>query len=266
MRLATWNINSVRLRLDLLGQLAAEAAPDVICLQEIKVETASFPAAAIADLGYPHQQVYGIKGYHGVAIVSRRPLNKAAARDWCGKRDGRHVHAEVDLDDGTALELHNFYIPSGGDEPDPAANDKFAHKLQFLDELAEWWQGRRRAKRRAVMVGDFNIAPLETDVWSHAQLLNVVSHTPVEVAHLDRLRGSHDWVDAVRAFIPPSERLYSWWSYRSRDWRASNRGRRLDHVWVTPALAGSLTAASVLSDARDWPKPSDHAPVLVDFA
>ena len=269
MRLATWNINSVRLRIDLLSRLAAEAAPDVICLQEIKVETAAFPSAAVADLGYPYQQVYGIKGYNGVAIVSRRPLAKPAARDWCGRRDGRHVHAEVGLedgDDGTALEVHNFYIPSGGDEPDPAVNDKFAHKLRFLDEVTAWWRGRRRNRRRAVMVGDFNVAPLETDVWSHKQLLNVVSHTPVEVERLGRLQGSHDWVDAVRTFIPPSERLYSWWSYRSRDWRASNRGRRLDHIWVTPALAGTLKSAAVLADARDWPKPSDHVPVLVDFA
>ena len=163
------------------------------------------------------------------------------------------------------VELHDFYVPSGGDEPDPAINDKFAHKLQFLDEMAAWWREQSKPRAKRILVGDLNIAPLETDVWSHKQLLDVVSHTPVEVDRLGQVQASHDWVDAVRHFVPDTEKLYSWWSYRARDWRASNRGRRLDHVWVTPPLAKNLKAASVFADARDWPKASDHAPVVVDI-
>jgi exodeoxyribonuclease-3 len=131
--------------------------------------------------------------------------------------------------------------------------------------MTDWFATRRKKSNRFVLTGDFNIAPLETDVWSHKQLVNVVSHTAVEVASLGRLRASHDWVDAVRHFIPPEERLYSWWSYRARDWQASNRGRRLDHIWVTPALEERLEGARVLREARGWERPSDHVPVIVSL-
>jgi exodeoxyribonuclease-3 len=143
---------------------------------------------------------------------------------------------------------------------------KFAHKLRFVDELSEWWRTARSAERPMVLVGDLNIAPLETDVWSHKQLLDVVSHTPIEVEKLTAMQSSIGWVDAVRHFTPPEQRLYTWWSYRKRDWRASDRGRRLDHIWVTPGLTRRLRAAQVVREARDWPTPSDHVPVLLDLA
>jgi exodeoxyribonuclease III len=116
-----------------------------------------------------------------------------------------------------------------------------------------------------MLVGDLNVAPLETDVWSHKQLLKVVSHTPVEVAALAELQASQGWIDAARRFVPPSERLYTWWSYRALDWAASDRGRRLDHIWITPDLAPRLRRVEVLRAARGWPQPSDHVPVTVDL-
>ena len=260
MRLATWNINSVRLRAPLVRRLAEEVAPDVLCLQETKVVDELFPHDALADL-YPCRHVRGMKAYNGVAILSRIPFTATGGRDWCGRTDARHVSVTF----AGGIELHDFYVPSGGDEPDPDINDKFAHKLQFLDELAVWWAEQARPRAKRIMVGDLNIAPLEHDVWSHKQLLKVVSHTPVEVDRLSQVQASHGWIDAVRHFVPDSEKLYSWWSYRSRDWRESNRGRRLDHVWVTPALANKLQAATIFADARDWPKASDHVPVVVDI-
>jgi exodeoxyribonuclease-3 len=261
MRVVTWNINSIRARLPLLQMLAESERPDVICLQETKVTDDLFPAEAVRNLGYTHIEICGMKGYNGVAILSRVPFAPSGRRDWCGRGDSRHL--SVELPDGT--ELHNFYIPAGGDVPDPAVNDKFAHKLDFLDEVTAWFPSERRAERPMILVGDLNIAPLETDVWSHKQLLTVVSHTPVEVEKLDRMQRTVDWVDAVRHFIPPGERLYSWWSYRARDWSASDRGRRLDHVWVTPPLQRKLAAARVLRAARGWERASDHVPVVVDF-
>ena len=116
-----------------------------------------------------------------------------------------------------------------------------------------------------IVVGDLNIAPLETDVWSHKQLLTVVSHTPVEVEKLGALQRSAGFVDAVRHFVPPEQKLFTWWSYRNRDWAASNRGRRLDHVWVTPPLVPHLAAAEVKRDTRNWELCSDHVPVVVRF-
>ncbi len=259
LTVATWNINSLRLRLPLLRRLIDDLRPDIVCLQETKVPDPAFPLDDIVALGYPHVVYAGMKSYNGVAILSRQPLADAGEHQWCGKSDCRHVYATL----ANGIEIHCLYVPSGGDVPDPAANDKFAHKLEFLREQAEWWARRRNDGARCVLVGDFNVAPLDTDVWSHKQLLNVVSHTPIEVDRLAHLAKSHGWIDAVRHFIPVSERLYSWWSYRARDWSKSDRGRRIDHIWVTPALAPSLRAARILRDARGWPRPSDHVPVVV---
>jgi exodeoxyribonuclease III len=262
LRIVSWNINSVRLRLPAVERLVAEAAPDVLCLQEIKVDDARFPAEPLAAMGFEHQVVYGNPAYHGVAILSRVPLDRPSRRDWCGRQDGRHVSATLP----GGIELHNFYIPSGGDIPDPAVNDKFAHKLEFLDDLAAWSRGCVTPARRAMLVGDLNVAPLETDVWSHKQLLTVVSHTPIEVEKLTAAQEAGDWIDAVRRFVPPEQKLYSWWSYRARDWEASDRGRRLDHAWVTPALAPAVRDVRILRAARGWEQPSDHVPVVVDVA
>jgi len=262
LRIATWNINSVRLRLPLLGRLASEARPDIICLQETKVRDEQFPHAEIEALGYRHRAARGMPGYNGVAILSRVPLEASGGRDWCDLADCRHVSARVP----GGIEIHNFYVPAGGDVADPAINPKFAHKLRFLDQMTRWFRTAHRGGRRLVLVGDLNIAPLEHDVWSHSQLLDVVSHTPVEVEKLARVQASLGWIDAVRHFVPPPERLYSWWSYRARDWATADRGRRLDHVWVTPDLVPRLESAEVLKSARGWAGPSDHAPVLATLS
>ncbi|NFV81655.1 exodeoxyribonuclease III [Magnetospirillum aberrantis] len=261
MRLVTWNINSVRLRFGLLAQVVERLRPDVICLQETKVVDELFPADDCRALGFPHLAFHGMKGYNGVAILSKRPLTAVARPLRCDKADCRHLVAEVD-----GIEVQCLYIPAGGDVPDPAVNDKFAHKLDFVRELTTLYATQYTADRPVILAGDFNIAPLETDVWSHKQLLGVVSHTPVEVELLTRMQASVPFIDAVRHIIPPEERLFSWWSYRSPDWTRNDRGRRLDHVWVTPTLQDRLKGAEVLRDARAWTQPSDHVPVLVDIA
>ena len=260
MRIVSWNINSVRLRIDTLKRVADALQPDFLCLQEIKALDEDFPTVGVTEAGFAHQHFRGMKGYNGVAILSRTPLADGGSRDWCGREDCRHVAANI----GGGGELHNFYVPAGGDEPDPAINEKFAHKLDFLSEVTDWSKGLSKKGRR-ILVGDLNIAPAEADVWSHKQLLKVVSHTPVEIEALEAWRAAHGWVDAIRAIVPEDEKLYSWWSYRNRTWPGSDKGRRLDHIWVSPALAGKVTDAGVFRDARGWEKPSDHAPVWADI-
>jgi exodeoxyribonuclease-3 len=263
--IATWNINSVRLRIDLVARFLKEQKPDALCLQETKCPDGQFPLGEFRKLGYEHIALNGQKGYHGVAIVSRMPIAEATPRGFCDKGDSRHMRVRLG-DDADGLEIHNFYVPAGGDEPDPAINDKFAHKLAFVDEMAEWFAAERVAAGRAILVGDLNIAPLEHDVWSHKGLLNVVSHTPIEVEKLNRAQAAGPWTDALRRFVPPQQKLYTWWSYRSPDWAKADKGRRLDHVWVSPALADKVKAMRVLRDARGWERPSDHAPVIVDLS
>jgi len=258
MRIVTWNINSVRLRIGTLKRVVDMLHPDVVCLQETKAIDELFPMEGIKALGFDHVIMRGMKGYNGVAIMSRVPMEEGARSNWCNKEDCRHIWAKLPGD----VELHNFYVPAGGDTPDPELNPKFAHKLDFLAEMTAWSEAQPPGKR--IMVGDLNIAPHEHDVWSHKQLLDVVSHTPVETEGLIKLQET-GWVDAVRHFVPLHEKLYTWWSYRNRTWPGDNRGRRLDHIWVTPPLAAKLGGTFVLREARGWDKASDHVPVSVDI-
>ncbi|PKU21791.1 exodeoxyribonuclease III [Telmatospirillum siberiense] len=261
MRLVTWNVNSVRLRLEQLARIDMALRPDVVCLQETKVADPQFPREALEALGYHDIAIFGQKSYNGVAIASRLPLEDVRSQNWCGRDDCRHLIARVG-----EVEVHCLYIPAGGDIPDPEVNGKFAHKLEFLDSLTAWFAAQDASDRPRVLVGDLNIAPLPTDVWSHRQMLKIVTHTPIEIEKMTALQESLGWVDAVRHFIPPAQRLSTWWSYRAADWAASDRGRRLDHIWVTPQLTPRLTGAAVFAESRGWQQPSDHAPVMIDLA
>jgi len=264
MRVLTWNINSVRLRLPLLLRLIAEQEPDIIALQETKTQDAFFPRDALQNAGYPHIHIHGMKGYNGVAILSKIPFAAQDIHDRAGRSDCRHI--SVTLPPAYKnLELHNLYIPAGGDIPDPDLNDKFAHKLDYVEDITAFFADRYTSDQPLITLGDFNIAPLEHDVWSHKQLLNVVSHTPPETTRLESMVQSLNWIDVSRHFVPPSEKCYTWWSYRNKDWKASNRGRRLDHIWVTPPLKDTLSRHDILSHMRDWDSPSDHVPVIIEL-
>jgi len=260
--IATWNINSVRLRMPIVERFLKSHAPDVLCLQEIKCQEHQFPHEAFEKLGYTHRAVHGQKGYHGVATVSRIPLAEVSRHDWQDNGEARHVGVELQ-GEGKGLILENVYIPAGGDEPDRTINPKFGQKLDFLGRMTRWAD---KVDRPTMIVGDFNIAPLESDVWNHKQLLKVVSHTPIEVETLQRFMDAHGWSDIGREQIKAPERYYSWWSYRSKDWRDGDRGRRLDHMWASPEVANEVTAHSVCEDARGWEKPSDHVPLITELA
>ena len=264
LRLCTWNVNSVRLRVEQVARFVAEQAPDVLCLQEIKCQEGEFPRAAFEAVGLPHIAIAGQKGWHGVAIASRLPIEPAPRLEVCREGHARVVGVKV-----AGVEIQNFYIPAGGDLPDRALNPKFDHKLDFFEQLSAE-MAQRDPKAPLAIVGDLNVAPGEFDVWSHKQMSKIVSHTPVEIEAMAGLKASLGFTDLVREAIPDPQKLFSWWSYRAADFRASNRGLRLDHIWISPGLREAAfrqgaAAARVHDDVREWERPSDHAPVSADF-
>ncbi len=263
MKIATWNVNSIRIREPMLKRFVDAHKPDVLCLQETKVDDPQFPHEIVQNLGFKHVLFAGEKSYNGVAILAKKPLKHVATYDMIGNGQKRHIAVEL----FNGLHVHNFYVPAGGDIPDPEANHKFDEKLRFVEAMKDWSQQEVKKHHKTVIVGDFNIAPLEHDVWSSKQLRNVVSHTPIEREKLTELQHlSGGWVDAMRLLTPHEQKLYSWWSYRNKDWEKSDRGRRLDHVWFTPALKSELKSGAILREARNFENPSDHVPVVIELA
>ncbi|HLQ18346.1 MAG TPA: exodeoxyribonuclease III [Tabrizicola sp.] len=256
--LATWNINSVRLREALVSRLMTEETPDILCLQECKCPVELIPMEGFRALGYTHVVARGQKGYNGVAILSKLPIEDVGGHDFATLGHARHVAARLE----NGVTIHNFYVPAGGDIPDREQNVKFGQKLDFLTHMRDHFHGEKPQK--AVLVGDLNIAPREDDVWDHKSLLKIVSHTPVEVEHMAQVMDSGNWQDITRKDIPEG-RLYSWWSYRSPDWHSADKGRRLDHVWATPDIANATHSSRILRPVRGWDQPSDHVPVFASF-
>ncbi|MGD9865612.1 MAG: exodeoxyribonuclease III [Pseudodonghicola sp.] len=256
--LATWNINSVRLREPIVLKLLQEEAPDVLCLQECKSPVDKIPVEGFRALGYTHMIARGQKGYNGVAILSKLPIEDMGDMDFADLGHARHVAGRLE----NGVVIHNFYVPAGGDVPDRAVNEKFGQKLDYLSDMRDWFRNEQFGK--SILVGDLNIAPREDDVWDHKKLLKIVSHTPVEVEALADVMAAGGWVDVTRADLSDGK-LYSWWSYRAKDWDAADKGRRLDHVWATPDISGAAHGSRVLRAARGWEQPSDHAPVFATF-
>ena len=262
-KIVTWNVNSIRIRLELLKKLVELENPDVICLQEVKAKEEDFPFSDIKSLGYSEIALYGMAGYNGVAILSKKPLKNKQKLNWVAKTDARHIKAEI-FDD---IEINNIYIPAGGDIPDPIINLSFAHKLTFMDDISEYYELNKKnlSNKKMILCGDFNVAPRENDVWSHKQMMKIVSHTPIEIERLNRLLNSLDFVDVLRTLYPEPEKIYSWWSYRNPNWATNNKGRRLDHIWISPNLKDRIVSAKILKEARAWERPSDHVPVIMEL-
>jgi exodeoxyribonuclease III len=259
LKIASWNINSIRARTAIVERFLVEQQPDILCLQETKVRDEDFPKEMFRRLGYAHIVTCGQPMHHGVATISRVPIAEEERLDWQANGEARHLAVRL----ANGIRLENVYVPAGGDIPDRELNAKFGQKLDFVERMTRWSEG---VTCPTIMVGDFNIAPLECDVWSHKQLLNVVSHTPIEVDALNSLLASNDWVDLGRHFHPAPKRLHTWWSYRSPDWTRNDRGRRLDHMWATRDVAARANAHHVHEPCRAWERPSDHVPLVTEFS
>ena len=258
MRIISWNINSIRLRKDQVLKILLQKKPDILCLQECKCLSEQMPFDEFKPLGYNYCVSWGQKSYNGVAIISKLPISSVERKDFLSSEHARHISIKI----GNGISLHNFYFPAGGDIPDRVLNEKFDFKLKYIEAVKNFFEFNKT--RKSILVGDLNIAPGENDVWDHKKLLNVVSHTPLEVRVFEDLKKTSHWVDVFRQKYP-NEKIFSWWSYRAKNWRESNRGRRLDHIWITPDLLSYFEDCWIDYEVRNWSSPSDHAPISLDL-
>jgi exodeoxyribonuclease-3 len=255
LTLGTWNVNSVRVRLEHLLRVLVEWRPDVLCLQETKVSDEQFPSAPIEKLGY-RIALSGQKTYNGVAILARHPI--ADVRKGFDGSDGeeqkRLIAATV-----RGVRVVNAYIPNGG----AVGSDKFADKLAFLEALRGYFERYHKPGEPLVLVGDFNVAAAPEDVWDPAALEGTTCYHPDERLRLEALRG-WGFRDQFRRFEQGAGH-YTWWDYREGAW-PRNAGLRIDHIWASPALDERARACLIERDERGRDKASDHVPVIAAYA
>jgi exodeoxyribonuclease-3 len=262
MRIATWNVNSLKARLERVLEWTRQRQPDVLCMQETKIDDAALPTEAFRDLGYELGH-HGMGRWNGVAIASRLGLSGVTAglgptADGWMDDDGRFLAASC-----AGVRVVSIYAPNGR----MVGSEAYRAKLVWLDHLVEWITTTCDTSSDVVLCGDFNVAPEDIDVWDPAAVHGATHVSPAERERIARLR---DWgmVDVVRRFHPEPG-YFTWWDYRAGHFH-KNIGMRIDHVYVTSSLAARSTAAERDREARK-PKsfpgiPSDHAPVIVDFA
>ena len=254
MRVVTWNVNSVRARLDRLLAFLARQGPDVVCLQELKVTDADFPREALEAAGWK-AVTHGQKTYNGVAILSRE---EPADVEWgMGDADtdpeARLIAATV-----KGVRVVSAYVPNGKE----VGSEKWAYKLRWLGRLQVWAASHLDSRRPAVLCGDFNIAPGDRDVKNPEKWRETVLCHPDARAAFEALKGL-ELVDALRQ-VRPEDQVFTWWDYRELGF-PKNDGLRIDHLLVTPPLAARLASVSVDRDERKGKLPSDHAPVIAEF-
>ena len=258
MQIATWNVNSLSVRLPQVLDWLARQPVDVLCLQELKLTEDKFPFMELRSAGY-EAVAFGQKTYNGVAILARTPLT-AVVRNIPGFEDeqARVIAATVETPQGPLRMLNGYFV--NGQAP---GTDKFAYKMRWLQALHDWVRSELEAHPRLVLLGDFNVAPEDRDSYDPVGLANTIHHTREERTHFQALLGL-GLTDAYRMFEQP-EKSYSWWDYRMLGFQ-KNRGLRIDHILVSEALRGAVTACTIDRAPRKNPQPSDHAPVVLTMA
>ena len=254
MKVATWNVNSLRVRLAHLLDWLAAHAPDIVCLQETKCEDATFPMAELAAAGYCSVH-HGQRTYNGVAILSR----KVAAGVCRGIPQFTDEQSRVIASDVDGVRVVSVYVPNG----QSVGSDKYAYKLRWFEALATWLEAELAAHPRLIVTGDFNVAPEDRDVHDPAAWAGQVLFSEAERVALKRLFAL-GFVDAFRLFEQP-DKSFSWWDYRMGAFRR-NMGLRIDHMLLSPELAHACKACSIDVAPRKLERPSDHAPVVCELA
>ncbi|SEO89428.1 exodeoxyribonuclease III [Aquisalimonas asiatica] len=254
MKLASWNVNSLKVRLPHVLHWLETEQPDVVGLQETKLTDENFPETAIREAGY--EVVYaGQKTYNGVAVLARAPISETVT-DIPGVDDPQRRVMAGTIGD---LRFINLYVPNGSE----VGSEKYAYKLDWLARLRDWIADEMARHPRLAVVGDFNIAPADADVHDPEEWRGKILFSEPEHAALKALTDL-GLEDTFRRF-PQDEQVFSWWDYRMNNFRR-NRGLRIDLVLASPALAAQCTASRVDVEPRRWERPSDHAPVVAEFA
>ncbi|MEM6929362.1 MAG: exodeoxyribonuclease III [Myxococcota bacterium] len=252
MRIATYNVNSLRARMDHVRRFTEEASPDVLCLQELKLAEDQIPWEDLRELGYPHVIARGQPTYNGVAMLSKHPIDDPST-SFRGDDDPQ---ARVVAGTVEGVRIYGLYVPNG----QSVGSDKFLYKLDWLRRLDQEVRNYP-ADQPMLVCGDFNIAPTDLDVWDPFKFDGSVHAHPDERAALQRVL---DWglTDAWRE-VNPFEQQFTWWDYQKMGF-VRNHGLRIDHVFLSKDLLGRLKTVTIHRDVRGWDTPSDHAPVSVD--
>ena len=259
MKIATWNINGVKARIDALTTWLKEAGPDVVCLQEIKSVDEGFPLDAVAAAGY-QAAVHGQKGFNGVAILAKRPIEDVQ-RGLPGDPEdaqARYIEATLSGDHGRAVRVAGLYLPNGN----PIGTEKFTYKLAWMERLSRRAKDLLALEMPVVLAGDFNVIPEPKDARNPANWASDALFQPGSRAAL-RALVAQGWTDAVRATMPGAD-VYTFWDYQAGAWPRNN-GIRIDHLLLSPQAADTLRGVTILKEFRAREKPSDHVPVMADL-
>ena len=255
MKIATWNVNSIKSRLEHVLRWCEMSQPDVLCLQETKVVDEKFPRLKLKAIGYPHVEVLGERGYNGVAIISKYPLSNVQRNfpDDTPAASSRLVAVTV-----RGISLMNVYIPHGTSQ----GTDKYTFKLEWIARLRKLFDKLHKKKDDVLLCGDLNVAAHELDVWSVPAWRNKLHFTKPE---RDAIQDLKKWgfVDLFRQ-VNGDEQEFSWWSNFRNDFE-KDRGLRIDHIWASPPLAERCIDCWIDKEPRAWDHPSDHAPVVAEF-
>ena len=258
MKLATWNVNSIKARLDAVTMWLKEAEPDVVCLQELKCTDDTFPAQPFEELGY-NCAVHGQKTYNGVAILSKRPMEDVTPRLPGGDGDdhARYIEAVIPAKSGV-IRVGSIYAPNGN----PIGTDKFVYKLEWMERLQAHAKKLLKLEEPLALVGDYNVIPTPDDVWDAKAWVNDALFQPESRAALRALEYL-GFTDALRACHAETHQ-YTFWDYQAGAW-AKDHGIRIDHILLSPQAADHLTASGIDKMVRGREKPSDHVPVWCEL-
>jgi exodeoxyribonuclease-3 len=258
MRIATWNVNSIKQRLAHLTAWLAERQPDVVCLQELKCVTEAFPRLEIEALGY-NVSVHGQKGFNGVALLSKHPIDEVLHGLAGDEADvqARFIEAVISTKTGS-VRVVSLYLPNGN----PTDSDKYPYKLKWMDRLIQFSRERLQLEEPLILAGDYNVIPTPEDVHNPAAWVNDALFLPQTRAKYRELAGL-GFTDALRA-VNDAPGLYTFWDYQAGAWQKDN-GIRIDHLLLSPQAADRLTDAGIDRHVRSWEKPSDHVPVYIDL-